>query len=163
LALAHSRPVRELWFSPDGHRLVTGGGEDRARIWEIATPEGTVLSAGRLVAMLPHQEGDEVWRLCFSPDGGRVLTARGGTTRRAHGRAASAAAETRAPGLGCDVQPGRAPRTDGQPGPDRANLGRGDRPATYAASESWRAGQRRGVQPGWPAGGYAWNRRSPCL
>ena len=75
LSLAHPRPVLEVRFSPDGRRLVTGGGDDRARVWEVATPEGTVLPEGRLVATLPHQEGKEVWRVSFSLDGRRVLTA----------------------------------------------------------------------------------------
>jgi WD40 repeat protein/predicted Ser/Thr protein kinase len=51
-------------FSPDGKRIVTGGGDQQARIWDAAT--------GRLIHTLDHEAN--VWHVEFSPDGKLVLT-----------------------------------------------------------------------------------------
>jgi eukaryotic-like serine/threonine-protein kinase len=57
--LAHRGRVRVAVFSPDGRRLLTGGGDTIARLWEAAT--------GRLLGEAPHPEG--IMAAAFTPDG----------------------------------------------------------------------------------------------
>jgi WD40 repeat protein len=51
-------------FSPDGRWVVTGCGDQVARLWDIAT--------GRTVSWMHHQ--DAVLHVAFSPDSHRVVT-----------------------------------------------------------------------------------------
>ncbi|HRI16007.1 MAG TPA: serine/threonine-protein kinase [Verrucomicrobiota bacterium] len=53
-------------FSSDGKHLATAGGRGHAKIWSVPDL--------REVAVLPHENGREVFGLAFSPDGERLLT-----------------------------------------------------------------------------------------
>jgi hypothetical protein len=57
--------VTAVAFSPDGARMLTGSGDNTARLWDAAT--------GKLVATLEGHT-DAVRVVAFSPDGARVLT-----------------------------------------------------------------------------------------
>ena len=67
--LAHSffceGPVDCLAFSPDGNRLLTGGSDRKARLWDC--------NRGDLV-FPPLEHAAAVRRVSFSPDGSRLLT-----------------------------------------------------------------------------------------
>lgn len=54
-------------FSPDGHRLVSGGHEDRIRLWDADT--------GRLIAVASVGDGNGLNSLAYSPDGKRIAGA----------------------------------------------------------------------------------------
>ncbi|HEY4000449.1 MAG TPA: protein kinase [Candidatus Xenobia bacterium] len=64
LRLTHHGSVLRAAFSPDGTRLVTGGSDGVAQIWDV--------SSGQLLFRLPH--GDRVQAVAFSPDGRRLAT-----------------------------------------------------------------------------------------
>jgi WD40 repeat protein len=66
-------PIRSVAFFPDGERLVTGGDDGIARIWEI--------SSGQEVASVEHG-GGEVIGVAFSPNGELVATAGSDGTAR---------------------------------------------------------------------------------
>ena len=51
-------------FSPDGARILTASGDNRAKLWDAAS--------GKLIASFDHQ--DTVPWAGFSPDGTRILT-----------------------------------------------------------------------------------------
>jgi WD40 repeat protein len=54
-------------FSPDGHRLVTGGTDGFAKIWEVET--------GReLTSLQAHPHGNAIIRLAVSPDNRYLVT-----------------------------------------------------------------------------------------
>jgi WD40 repeat protein len=63
-ALTHGAPVRELAFSPDGRRLITGGADGLARCWKVPGPvEGHVEQLAcwaRVETGLDFDEGDAV-------------------------------------------------------------------------------------------------------
>lgn len=61
----HANVIDGLAFSPDGNRLVSGGSDDRAIIWDTAT-----------FSAIHQLEGhtDNVYAVAFSPDGQRVAT-----------------------------------------------------------------------------------------
>jgi WD40 repeat protein len=52
-------------FSPDGQRIVTGSGDNTAKVWEAAT--------GRPLLMLKGH-GNGILSVAFSPDGRRIVT-----------------------------------------------------------------------------------------
>jgi WD40 repeat protein/tRNA A-37 threonylcarbamoyl transferase component Bud32 len=66
----HPAMVSSVAFAPDGSRLLTGGEDGTARVWDTAT--------GELVASLAH---GPVWAVAFSPDGHKALTASGDRAR----------------------------------------------------------------------------------
>jgi streptogramin lyase len=61
----HTDSVWAVAFSPDGTRILTGSGDNTARLWDAAT--------GKLVATLVGHAA-RVFAVAFSPDGTRVLT-----------------------------------------------------------------------------------------
>ena len=52
-------------FSPDGQRIVTGSGDQTAKVWDAA-------SGKELLTLKGH--GSRVWSVAFSPDGQRIVT-----------------------------------------------------------------------------------------
>lgn len=62
----HDDEVRSLAFSPDGARLISGGKDGTARVWDV--------KSGKELYMLRGPAG-EAPRVAFSPDGGTVFTA----------------------------------------------------------------------------------------
>ena len=51
-------------FSPDGQRIVTGGEDRMAKVWDAATGQ----------ELLALKGATDVWSVAFSPDGKRVVT-----------------------------------------------------------------------------------------
>jgi WD40 repeat protein len=68
LVKAHSNWVTSLGFSPDSRRLISGGGDSTARIWEVATGK----EIGRI-----RFEGESTYvnSVGFGPEGKLVLAA----------------------------------------------------------------------------------------
>ena len=71
----HVGRVRAVAFSPDGDRVVTGGGDNTARVWDAAT--------GVQLVLLEGHTGD-VNAVAFDPAGGRVATASTDGTARVY-------------------------------------------------------------------------------
>ncbi|HQZ68044.1 MAG TPA: serine/threonine-protein kinase, partial [Planctomycetaceae bacterium] len=71
--LQHDAAISCVAFSPDGTRVVTGSGDNTARLWEAQT--------GAPVGAVMKHEGI-VWSVAFSPDGTRVVTGSGDNTAR---------------------------------------------------------------------------------
>jgi WD40 repeat protein len=101
----HTKYVRSVSFSPDGKRLLSGGSDATARIWDVQTgeevhriamdakvsfgvfsPDGrTALIGYRELALIDVEKGKELWRrdppgqhsftAAFSPDGKMVAAA----------------------------------------------------------------------------------------
>ncbi|HOC00830.1 MAG TPA: WD40 repeat domain-containing protein [Verrucomicrobiota bacterium] len=67
----HTDWVFAVAVSLDGKRLVTGSGDETARLWELAT--------GRLLRSFAHD--DWVEAVAISPDGSRIVTGVGDTAR----------------------------------------------------------------------------------
>lgn len=61
----HGSRVNCINFSPDGNLLVTGGGDNKARVWEAAT--------GDNLARLTEHE-DLVIRTAFNPHGSLIAS-----------------------------------------------------------------------------------------
>jgi WD40 repeat protein/serine/threonine protein kinase len=73
IELRHPDRVFTAVFSPDGHRILTASGDNRARVWDAGTGATLVTFAG-------HE--DKVVSAAFSPDGARVVTASCDNTAR---------------------------------------------------------------------------------
>jgi WD40 repeat protein len=71
--IGHSTGVVSVTMSPDGARVLTGGTDDTARLWDTAT--------GALVRSF-EGHSDFVVYVAFSPDGTKVLTGSRDTTMR---------------------------------------------------------------------------------
>jgi WD40 repeat protein/tRNA A-37 threonylcarbamoyl transferase component Bud32 len=64
----HTRPPWCVAFSPDGQRVVTGGGDDETiKLWDAATGE-EIMTVGR------HPGNSQVTGVAFSPDGMKILS-----------------------------------------------------------------------------------------
>jgi WD40 repeat protein len=68
LAGGHTASVLAVAFSPDGRRVLTGGEDNLAKLWET--------SSGREILTLKYHR-QEVTAVAFSPDGRLALTASG--------------------------------------------------------------------------------------
>ncbi len=67
----HTQFVDAASFSPDGSRIVTGGDDGSAQVWDAAIG-AKVLSLKGHPGSSPHMYG--VWWASFSPDGARIAT-----------------------------------------------------------------------------------------
>jgi WD40 repeat protein len=63
--LPHEDVIWQVVFSPDGKYLLSGSGDNAARIWEIST--------GKEIARSAHD--DQVVAVAFSPDGRQAASA----------------------------------------------------------------------------------------
>jgi WD40 repeat protein len=61
----HGSKVWDVVFSPDGKHLLTGGSDNAARLWDVAT--------GKLVRS--YEQSQWVSSVDFSPDGKKIATA----------------------------------------------------------------------------------------
>ena len=66
--LGHSAPPADIAFSPDGRLAATGGGDQKANVWDVTT--------GQVLYTLSGHTFD-IDGLAFSPDGTRLATASG--------------------------------------------------------------------------------------
>jgi WD40 repeat protein len=64
-SLAHGTPVRSLAFTPDGARLLTGGADGVARLWDLGR-------GGDPLALRGH--GAAIFRIALSADGATAAT-----------------------------------------------------------------------------------------
>ena len=64
-APGHTEPILSVAYSPDGRRIVTGGADHTARVWDAAS--------GKLEFSL-EGHSDAVSSVTFSPNGQRILT-----------------------------------------------------------------------------------------
>ncbi|HZO91743.1 MAG TPA: WD40 repeat domain-containing protein [Chthonomonadaceae bacterium] len=68
----HTKEVTSVAFSPDGKRIVTGGGDTTAKVWDAATGN----------ELLTLKGPDYVTSVAFSPDGRRIVTGCGNKTAK---------------------------------------------------------------------------------
>ena len=81
LLKGHSNVILSLAFSPDGQRLLSGSGDDTARLWDLSTPLeagvstalDTGLQTGKTLQIL-RGHTDDIYAVAFSPDGARLVT-----------------------------------------------------------------------------------------
>ena len=74
--VGHTGVVNTVDWSPDSRRIVSGGSDGTARVWELEVhpTRGTVEVEGRQVYLLSAQQTQSGLFAAFSPDGRRVLT-----------------------------------------------------------------------------------------
>jgi len=66
--------VKSVAFSPDGHRIVSGGVDQRVRVWDAAS--------GQQIGQPLTGHTDPVLSVAFSPDGTRIVSGGGDKTVR---------------------------------------------------------------------------------
>jgi len=73
--IGHAGVITSVDWSPDSRRIVSGGSDGTARVWELELhrTRGTVEVEGRQVYLLSAQTQSAVF-VAFSPDGQRVIT-----------------------------------------------------------------------------------------
>ena len=76
----HTNTVISVAFSPDGKKIVTGGGDGTARIWDAAPGKESEKIDGHILFKFEDLYA-EVRVAVFSPDGKKIATANGGTIR----------------------------------------------------------------------------------
>jgi WD40 repeat protein/serine/threonine protein kinase len=95
----HSLPVISIQYSPEGDRVLTGGQDGTARMWDALTGEELVLFSGHVV--------DGV-QACFKADGKQVVTAGSGDQEVRVWDAVKGTSLARYPGAGdraaCDAK-----------------------------------------------------------
>ena len=64
--IAHPGHVNSLALSPDGKRIVSGGGDAIIKVWDIAT--------GKELITIPKAHTNEITSVAFSPDGKRIAS-----------------------------------------------------------------------------------------
>ena len=62
---AHERRIISVAFSPDGQRIVTGSGDQTAKVWEAASGRELLTLKGHTLRSVS---------VAFSPDGQRIVT-----------------------------------------------------------------------------------------
>jgi WD40 repeat protein len=72
----HTKWIRSVAFSPDGHLLASGGEDEVVRIWDVRDP-----TTARLLYRLPKHD-DKIRWVAFSPDGKTLASASEDTTIR---------------------------------------------------------------------------------
>ena len=102
--LTHSNMVNAVAFSPDGKTILTGSGDNSARLWDAATGQP-------IGPPMQHSGPGTVWSVVFSPDGKRILTGSVDKTARlwdaATGQPLGRPMEHRGLVRSAAVQPGR--------------------------------------------------------
>jgi eukaryotic-like serine/threonine-protein kinase len=61
----HTDIVRCVAFSPDGKKIVSGGDDNRLKVWDAASGQETLTLKGHT---------DRVWSVAFSPDGKKIVS-----------------------------------------------------------------------------------------
>src|SRR5205085_1883971 len=69
----HTDRVTSVAFSPNGKRIVSGGSDNTARVWDAQTGKELCLLAGHT---------DQVNAVAFSPEGYRIITGSSDNTAR---------------------------------------------------------------------------------
>ena len=136
----HSAPISSVAFSPDGQRIVTGSGDQTAKVWEAA-------SGRELLTLKGHSNA--IRSVAFSPDGQRIVTGSWDQTAKvweaASGRELLTLKGHSECDLVCGLFPGRPADCHRQLGSDGQGVGGGQRPRTAHAQGAQRS--RLGLWP----------------
>ena len=133
--MGHTGVLTSVDWSPDSRRIVSGGSDGTARVWELEVhpTRGTVEVEGRQAYLLSAEQTQSGMVAAFSPDGEGVITGDLAIaaikiwicrSRRRRGRQRP---DGRAPGTGRGrLPPGRPDRRSERPRVRRGLGGRGD-------------------------------------